>query len=228
MRERELRLQLKKARFTIRSISAASPYDQRYDLLFERIKKPLKHWSQWTKVDQIRESDDFLNLISDLITLHEQRIVVDSEYKARFIKGHRRKKKLIREALKLRSEKDLSRISFNLTLLKKRWRESEHLFQPLEYQLWGEFKRATDPIVNRVNKHRNQVDEIRIRSAQLRYALLKESNTLEQALSESEAKLALRQLIKKWKEIPRVDPYQEQRFWRWTEKSLGIWFRKSG
>lgn len=228
MRERRLLLEVNRATLTVRSLSASLTADHNAEAVFEHVKKSLKHWSKWTKHKVICQHEHFLSLVTELKKIHAWRRDTDQMYKQKHDHSFRCKKRIICEAIKLRGEQDLARKTYGLMSLKKRWRETDTVFQPIEYLLWCEFQEALQPVQYTVSQRRDQVEEIRIRSAQLRHEFLQESKTLEQTLSEAEATLAIRQLISKWKEIPRVDPYQEQRFWRWTEKSLGVILRKSG
>lgn len=228
MREKYLLSDIRKAGFKIRSISARLTPHENFDAVFEQVKKSIKNWSEWTKFEFILTSEDFLRLESELLSVHKARLQADPTYRAFHFRCVRAKKRIIRDAGKLKTEQDLAKISYGLKVLRKRWRQTDNLFVPLEFRLWCDFKISIEPIERKLNECRDQVNEIRLRSASLRYELLQESKTLQRALSEAEAQSAVRRLIKKWKEIPRVDPFQEQRFWRWTEIGLESLFRKSG
>ncbi len=228
MRERDILTDIKKANLIIRSLSVTLDHEPHFEVIFREIYKTLKNWSVWIQYDWVRESECFLTMELELIKIHKRRLNADPVYKNQTFRSLRRKKRIIRDAEHLQNKQELSKKSYGLALLSKRWRESEKLFKPIEYRLWCEYLSAIKPSQQFLHKHYDQVEEIRYRSAQLRYELLQESKTVQRSLSEAEAQTAVRQLMKKWKKIPSVDPYQEQRFWRWTETSIGYLFRKSG
>ena len=228
MREIDRLFEVKSTTFLVRRIRKETEEVEEFNPQFNRIQKRIRNWSTWLQLPDVAQSNEFNELKKELKALHHLRCQRDIEYRKWHQRTTRIKRRIIRDALNLRALDDLGRKNYFLPLLHKRWRESGTLFQPYESELWNDFKRATQQIKDSLSKHRSQIEDIRAKSAQLRHEMIQESQVLYQGIPEKEARIALRNLIKKWKEFPQVDVYQEQRFWRWTEKKFEQLFKKSG
>lgn len=228
MREIDRLFEVKSVVFLVRRMRKESSKIENFNPLFHRIQRRIRNWSAWLQSSEIAQSNEFHELNKELKAIHHLRCQRDIEYKTWHQRTRRIKKRIIRDALNLQALDDLGRKNYFLPLLHKRWRESGMLFQPYESELWSEFQCAIQQIKHNLSKNRTQIEDIRARSAQLRYEMIQESQVLYNGIPEKEARIALRNLIKKWKEIPQVDVYQEQRFWRWTEKKFEQLLKKNG
>lgn len=228
MREIDRLFEIKSTTFLVRRIKKQNVEGEDFNPQFHRIQKRIRDWSTWLQLPEIAQSNEFYELKKELKAIHHLRCQRDIEYRKWHQRTRRIKKRIIRDALNLQALDDLGRKNYFLSLLHKRWRESGMLFQPYESELWNEFQCAIQQIKDSLSKHRPQIEDIRAKSAQLRHEMIQESQVIYHGIPEKEARIALRNLIKKWKEIPQVDVYQEQRFWRWTEKKFEQLFKKSG
>ena len=228
MREIDRLFEIRGATLTLRRIMREIDIRENHEEVYHRVQSRIRRWPLWIKSSHLVHTEEFEELKRELKKIHVRRMRHDEGYRKEHQQTIRRKTRILVDAQNLIQDQDFTRKNYVLRLLYRRWMESGHLFQPYEYELWTEFQNRIQKLKRSITKHRTQVDEIRAQSAKLRYEIIQESRTLNPGVSEKEIRVAVQHLIKKWKEIPQVDVYQEQRFWSWTEKRLDVLFRKSG